>query len=104
MPTDSRVLAALGALAVLAGCTAQSAMPKPIEFLTRSGCVQTKIMLARTETAIKALALPSRFTVVDLDTLPADDARRGYGTPTLLIGGVDPFGMPTPTPPYPEPT
>jgi hypothetical protein len=86
-----------------AGC-AEQMPPKPIEFLTRSGCVQTKMMKVRTDAAIKALGLPNPYAVVDLDTLTADDIRKGYPTPTLLVGGVDVFGMPQPTPPFPEPT
>ena len=94
--------AALLLVVVGAGCTHPPMMP--IEFLTRSGCVQTKIMRVRTEAAIKELGLTNPYLVVDLDTLPPTDARRGYPTPTVLIGGVDPFGMSAPTPPYPEPT
>lgn len=94
---------ALGVLTTVTGCAAPTPMPT-IEFLTRSGCVQTKMMLARTETAIKELALPNPYTVVDLDTLPKTDVRTGYPTPTVLVGGKDLFGMPTPTPPFAEPT
>ena len=79
-------------------------MPEPIEFLTRSGCVQTKIMRVRTEAAIATLTLRNPYTVVDLDTLPSADVRKGYPTPTVLVGGVDLFGMDEPRPPYTEPT
>ena len=51
--------------------------------------------------AIKALALSNPYTVVDLDTLPSTDVRKGYPTPTVLVGGIDLFGMETPKPPYP---
>jgi hypothetical protein len=78
--------------------------PKPIEFLTRSGCVQTKIMQLHLDQAIKAIGTPVHYTVTDLDTLPRADVRTGYGTPTILRGGDDLFGVPVPTPPYPEPT
>jgi hypothetical protein len=44
------------------------------------------------------------YQFIDLDTLPASDARRGYPTPTLLYRGRDLFGMPVPAPPFPEPT
>ena len=85
------------------GC-ASTQPANPIEFLTRSGCVLTTTMRARTEAAIKDLALPNRYTVVDLDALPADDVRKGYPTPTVLVGGVDLFGMSKPVPPFPDPT
>lgn len=29
---------------------------------------------------------------IDLASLPVDDPRRGYGSPTLLVGGVDVTG------------
>lgn len=77
---------------------------KTIEFLTREGCVQTKLMRVRVEGVIKELALSNPYHVVDLDALPSTDVRKGYPTPTVLIGGVDLFGMQTPKPPYPEPT
>ena len=97
-----RLLSPVVALSVLSG--ACGTPPKPIEFLTRSGCVQTDIMQVRTETAIKDLALTNPYAVVDLDTLPATDTRTGYPTPTVLIGGVDLFGMTPPVPPFPDPT
>lgn len=90
-------------LVILAGC-AKAAPTRPLEFLTRDGCAQTAIMRGQLDDAIKALAVPLTYTVVDLDTLPAADARKAYPTPTVLYGGVDLFGMAQPTPPYPEPT
>ena len=72
--------------------------------LTRSGCVDTETMRANLEVAARALTPPAVFTVVDLDSLLADDVRRGYPTPTLLVAGRDVFGLPVPTPPLPEPT
>lgn len=77
---------------------------KPIEFLTRSGCVQTTTMRARLDDAITALGKPLPYAVVDLDSLPATDVRKAYPTPTVLYGRVDLFGMEEPKPPYPEPT
>ena len=76
----------------------------PMEFLTREGCVQTKIMRVHLDAALKAIGQPIAYTVVDLDTLPATDVRKAYPTPTVLRGGVDLFGMDEPKPPYPEPT
>lgn len=76
----------------------------PIEFLTREGCVQTKMMRGHLDEAIQGLGKPLTYTVVDLDTIPSTDVRKGYPTPTVLYGGVDLFGMEEPKPPYPEPT
>ncbi len=35
---------------------------------------------------------------IDLASLPMDDPRRGYGSPTLLVGGVDVTGAGGPRP------
>jgi hypothetical protein len=94
--------AAILALVTMAGCSAPAS--KRIEFLTRSGCVQTKMMQLHLDNAIKASATPITYAVVDLDTLPATDVRKAYPTPTILVGSVDMFGMEEPQPPYPEPT
>jgi hypothetical protein len=45
-----------------------------------------------------------KYEVLDLDTLPDTDARRGYPTPTLLYESRDVFGLPEPQPSLPEPT
>ena len=66
--------------------------------------MQTDTMQVRTETAIKDLGLTNRYTVVDLDTLAPTDTRKGYPTPSVLLGGVDLFGMTPPVPPFPDPT
>jgi hypothetical protein len=50
------------------------------------------------------LRLEVNYAVVDLDTLPDTDARRGYPTPTLLYANRDVFDLPEPKPPFPEPT
>ena len=79
-------------------------MPRPIEFLTREGCAQTATMRGHLDAAIRATGQPIRYGVVDLDTLPATDHRRGYPTPTILIGGEDMFGMGTAPPLSEAPT
>jgi len=72
-------------------------------FLTRGGCVNTTIMRRNLDEALKALGLAG-YEVVDQDTLPTTDVRRGYPTPTLLYQDRDVFGMAVPTPPLPDPT
>jgi hypothetical protein len=94
-------------VSALVGCATEPAVSTKsasIEFLTRSGCVQTKIMRVRLDKAIEALGAPITYDVVDLDSLPKSDVRAAYPTPTILVGRVDMFGMTEPTPPYPEPT
>ena len=73
-------------------------------FLTREGCVNTATMRANLDEALRTLGLPLAYQVVDLDSIPEDDARRGSPTPTLLSDGHDVFGFPEPRPPLPEPT
>lgn len=89
---------------VLANCAAGPPTMKQLEFLTREGCVQTKIMRKHLDDAIQTARPDVTYHLVDLDTLPATDVRRAYPTPTVLYGGVDLFGMAEPKPPYPEPT
>jgi len=61
-------------------------------------------MRSNLDRALKSLGLATGYEVVDQDTLPEADIRRGYPTPTLLYGGRDVFEMPVPKPPLPEPT
>lgn len=73
-------------------------------FLTRDGCVQTDVMRARLDEALRGAGRPPGYAFVDLATLAATDPRIGYPTPTVLVGGRDLFGMEEPRPPFPEPT
>lgn len=65
-------------------------------FLTRDGCVNTSAMRANLDAALVSLGRPTAYAVVDADTLPADDPRIGYGTPTVLVGNIELFGLPEP--------
>ena len=73
-------------------------------FLTRDGCVNTPDMLNNVDDALRALGLALDYAVIDLASLPANDARRGYPIPTVLVDGHDIYGMPEPAPPLPEPS
>jgi hypothetical protein len=77
---------------------------KELVFLTRGGCVNTTVMRRRLDEALKSLGLALGYEVVDQDTLPDTDVRRGYPTPTLLYQDRDVFGMAVPKPPLPDPT
>ena len=57
-----------------------------------------------TELAAALEPLSEPFEIIDQETLPADDVRRGYPTPTILVRGADLFGLPEPEPPFPAPT
>ena len=84
--------------------TPQRASSRSLVFLTREGCGNTTTMRARLDQALDRLDVPEDYVVVDVDTLPESDTRRGYGTPTVLYDDRDLFGMPAPTPPIPAPT
>jgi hypothetical protein len=73
-------------------------------FLTRGGCVNTTVLRGNLDEALKVLGLVAGYEVVDQDTLPETDARRGYPTPTLLYADRDIFGMSVPKPPLRAPT
>ena len=98
-------------LAVAASClrpprTATDEKPQMdrFVFLTRAGCVQTKIMRVRFDAALKTLGLQPDYQFIDADTLAESDPRGGYGTPTVLYDGRDLFDMPEPTVPHPPAT
>jgi hypothetical protein len=99
--TVTMVLAA--ASSVVGGRT-QASPPGPLVFLTRDGCANTATMRTRLDAALDRLGVPTDYAVIDVDTLADRDARRGYGTPTVLYKNRDLFGMPEPTPPIPSPT
>jgi hypothetical protein len=87
--------------------TAGSAKPttmKELTFLTRAGCVNTPDMVNNLDDALKSLSLPTDYAYINIGKLPSADVRTGYPTPTVLYKGKDIFGMPTPAPPFAEPS
>ena len=72
--------------------------------LIRIPGVNTTTMRARLDDALERLGLSKDYQVIDADTLPDSDVRRGYGTPTVLYDNRDLFGTAEPTPPVPAPT
>lgn len=98
----------LGGLAVCACGVARSGRPFSLHddlvFIARDGCVNTPDLATNLLDALNALHWPTDFQVVQAESLAPTDPRSGYPTPTLLYRGHDLFGMPEPTPPYPEPT
>ena len=73
-------------------------------FVTRDECVNTPDLFFNLDDALHALGLPLEYQVVNLGKLPKTDPRTGYPTPTVLYKNRDLFGMPPPTPPFPEPS
>ena len=92
----------------MAACASGKQAPPPnaqqLVFLTRDGCVDSKVMADNLTAALRAVGGTFEYDIVDLDRLPQDDPRRGYPTPTVLVGNKDLFGMTEPKPPYPSPT
>ena len=79
------------------------ASARPLVLLIRGGCANTTVMRRNVDEALKSLGLVG-YDVVDQDTLPKSDIRRGYPPPTLLYADRDVFDMPVPTLPLPDPT
>ena len=73
-------------------------------FLTRDGCVNTANMRTRLDEALDRLSASKDYAVIDADTLPHNDLRLGYGTPTILYRNRDLFGLPEPRLAAPMPT
>ncbi len=72
--------------------------------LTHEGCSNTGIVRERLDAALQVLWWATTFRVMDVGNLPESDARGGYGTPTILWGGEDLFGLPEPPIPHAAPT
>ena len=75
-----------------------------LEFLTRDGCKNTPVMLENLKAAISTGKVHAQFTLVHQGSLPPEDPRNGYPTPTILMDGRDIFDLPVPQPPFPEPS
>ena len=70
-----------------------------IELLGFDGCPNTPAMRANLAAALASLDRGWAFVETDQASLPADDPRRGYPTPTVLVDGRDLYGLPVPTTP-----
>jgi hypothetical protein len=89
---------------MIAGAGARSSLKTDLTFLTRDGCVNTPDLVNNLNDALAALKLPRDYAYIDIGTLPKNDSRRGYPTPTILWNGRDIFGMPVPKPPLDVPS
>ena len=99
-----KTLVTMIAFAALTGCVARKPLADDLVLLTREGCVDTTRMRTALDLALTGSGQPINYQILDVDTLPAADVRRGYPAPTVLYKGRDLFGLPSPTPPLPEPT
>lgn len=89
---------------MVAGCASGKSSTRELVFVTRDGCANTAIMRAHLDDALRSLGRAADYRVIDVATLPESDARGGYGTPTVLHGGQDLFGMPVPPLSHPPAT
>lgn len=91
-------------LLLIATCLWAFAAQKPkvaeskLELLVFKGCPNSPRMQANLESALLRLKQKLPIKVVDLEKLRKGDRRTGYGAPTLLVNGKDPFGSVTPAP------
>ena len=77
---------------------------KGIEFLGRSDCPHSPAMEKNLLSALENTDIEVKYKYIDLVSLPTNDYRRGYGTPTVLINGEDLFGIAKPMPTVAAPT
>ncbi len=67
-----------------------------VQLLYFDGCPMTPKMRESLHTAAERMGPHVQVTEIDLESLPGDDLRRGYGSPTVLIFGEDLAGQPRP--------
>ena len=68
-----------------------------VEFLSFEGCPHAPILRQRLDEALQELGLTLTPFPLDLEQLlQAKDCRSGFGSPTILVDGVDLFGAQTP--------
>jgi hypothetical protein len=68
-----------------------------IEFLSFEGCPHAPILRQRLDEALQELGVEVTPIAIDIEHLfQAKDPRSGFGSPTILVDGVDLFGAQTP--------
>lgn len=91
---------------ILGGCQEQSQEDVSLElpevvFLTREGCPGSPAVLKNLKAALAERGVTEAPVSIDLIDLAKEDFRTGYGTPTILVGGIDLFGGTKPRPATP---
>jgi len=69
-----------------------------IEFLGTGNCANSPIMENNLKAALAMKGMEEVYSFTDVKQLSGNDYRRGYGTPTVLVNGMDIFGAPRPLP------
>ena len=91
---------------ILGGCQEQSQEGVSLELpevviLTREGCPGSPAVLKNLKAALAERGITEAPVSIDLGDLAKEDFRTGYGTPTILVGGIDLFGRTKPKPATP---
>lgn len=63
-----------------------------VELLSFPGCPSAAVLRKNLITALDDLGAKITVADVNLESLPRDDERRGFGSPTVLVNGKDLFG------------
>ncbi len=67
-----------------------------IELLGFEGCPNTPLLRSSVQKALDEMKSPTKIIYIDQLKLNADDLRRGWPTPTVLVNGRDLFGLAPP--------
>jgi hypothetical protein len=67
-----------------------------LQFLSFEGCPDAEAVRANLGAALQRLGMTGPIHSVDLRTLPPNDPRLCWGSPTILVDGVDLMGEPPP--------
>ena len=68
-----------------------------IQVLYFDGCPNTPPVIEAARAVAEDLGEDWEVEMIDLESLPQRDTRRGYGSPTILFEDRDLFGLPEPT-------
>lgn len=69
-----------------------------IEFVSFAGCPHAPILRQRLDEALQELGVTVTPVAIDLEYLcQAEDRRSGFGSPTILVDGLDLFGLESPS-------
>ena len=93
-------------LLFLGACQGQSQKDANVEsleiaFLTREGCPRSPAVYDILKAVLAEQGVAEEPVTIDLGELAEDDYLTGYGTPTILVRGIDLFGSDVPKPATP---
>ncbi len=105
----SGVIMFTAGLLIVTGCASMKNAPpttaadvshdKALIVLSFDGCPNSPEVLRAAHEAANTLGTGWTVHRIDIESLPPDDIRRGYGSPTILWNEHDIFGAPIPSSP-----